>query len=292
MTDELTKRRGAVVVTGASSGIGEACALRLDRRGFQVFAGVRRKADGNALRAQASSALVPLTIDVTDDDSIASAVSEVSNAVGEGGLRGLINNAGIAVPGPLEFLPLDDLRRQMNVNVIGQIAVTQAFLPLLRRRKGRIVNIGSIGGRMATPFIGAYSASKFAMEALTDSLRMELKPWGISVSIVEPGSISTPIWDKGLAAADDMGTRLSEQAHDYYDDAISAMKKASDKTGKQGIPADEVAKVVEHALLAKKPRTRYVVGRDAKIQAALAMVIPDRMRDWLIAQQMGLPKRA
>ena len=289
MAGEPTDGIRAVVITGASTGIGEACALRLDRHGWRVFAGVRKEADGERLKQQASDRLAPITIDVTDQASIKSAAEVVANAVGEAGLAGLVNNAGITVPGPIEFLPIEELRRQLEVNTIGQIAVTQAFLPLIRKGHGRIVNMGSIGGRMATPFIGAYCASKFALEALTDSLRQELRPWDIGVSIVEPGSIATPIWEKGRAAADELEERLPQAARDLYGDAIDAFRRAVDKRAGAGIPADEVAKAVEHALTAKRPKTRYLVGMDARLPAVLAKVVPDRARDGLIARNLGLP---
>jgi len=292
MARSQIETRGAVVVTGASTGIGQACALRLDKIGFQVFAGVRKEADGESLKRQASARLTPVFIDVTEEASIASAADTVAAAVGAAGLAGLVNNAGIVVPGPLEFQPLGDIRQQIDVNFIGQIAVTQAFLPLLRKRRGRIVNIGSIGGRMATPFLGAYAASKFAMEAFTDSLRMELQPWGISVSIVEPGSIATPLWEKGQAAADEIDRKLPQTGHDLYDPAVAAMRRVADKLARSAIPPSAVAKAVAHALTAKRPKTRYLVGRDAKLQAAVAKLVPDRMRDWLIVQRMGLPRNA
>src|SRR3990172_8450526 len=183
-----------VVITGASTGIGEACALRLDKLGWRVFARVRKEADAERLKNEGSERLTPAFIDVTDEGSIMKAEETVRAVVGEAGLAGLGDNAGVGIHGPLEFLPIEDLRRQLEVNTIGQIAVTQAFLPLIRKGRGRIVNIGSIGGKMATPFLGPYAASKFAMEALTDSLRQELRPWDIHVAIVEPGSIATPIW--------------------------------------------------------------------------------------------------
>jgi NAD(P)-dependent dehydrogenase (short-subunit alcohol dehydrogenase family) len=286
---------GAVVITGASTGIGEACALRLDRTGFYVFAGVRKPGDGERLKSQASERLVPLIIDVTDAASIERAAQTVANAAGEAGLAGLaglVNNAGVSVPGPLEFLPIDELRRQLEVNVVGQIAVTQAFLPLIRKRRGRIVNMGSIGGRMATAFIGAYNASKFAMEALTDALRQELRPWGIHVSIVEPGSIATPIWEKAQATGDELEKTLPAQAMTLYGPTFTAMRAAARKFEAAGIPPDEVAKFVEHALTARTPKTRYVVGRDAQLQRVLVKVAPDRLRDRLVAQQLGLPGKA
>jgi len=285
-----SERRGAVVVTGASTGIGRACALRLDRLGFQVFAGVRKDADGKALKKKARGNLTPVRLDVTDDAAILAAAETVGNAVGEEGLLGLVNNAGIAVPGPLEFLPLGDLRSQMEVNVIGQVAVTQAFLPLLRKGTGRIVNIGSIGGRMAAPFLGAYHASKFAMEALTDSLRMELKPWGISVSIIEPGSIDTRLWEKGQNAGDVLLGKMPPHGRELYDPAVDAVRQAAEKSAQGAIPPSAVAKAVVHALTAEKPKTRYVVGTNARIQAVVARLVPDGMKDWLVAREMGLSR--
>jgi NAD(P)-dependent dehydrogenase (short-subunit alcohol dehydrogenase family) len=279
----------SVVITGASTGIGEACALRMDRHGFLVFAGVRREADGAALKAKSSEKLTPIILDVTEQPTIDASAETVKAAVGESGLAGLVNNAGVSIAGPLEFLPLEDLRLQLEVNVIGQIAVTQAFMPLIRKATGRVVNIGSIGGRMASPFIGPYSASKFAMEALTDSLRQELRPWGIHVSIVEPGSIATPIWDKAQAGANEMEAKLPEEAMMLYGEATQAMRKAAREMEEAGIPPDNVAKFVEHALTARTPKTRYVVGRDAQIQRMLVKWAPDRIRDRLVRWQLGLP---
>jgi NAD(P)-dependent dehydrogenase (short-subunit alcohol dehydrogenase family) len=279
---------GAVVVTGTSSGIGQACALHLDELGFHVYAGVRKAADGAALKKQASDRLVPISMDITDTAAIDAAVETVAAAAGETGLVGLVNNAGIAVVGPLEYLPLAELRRQLEVNVIGQIAVTQAFLPLLRTSTGRIVNMGSMAGKIAIPFEGAYCAAKFAMEGLTDALRMELRPWGISVSLVEPGFVVTPIFETSMTAMKAVTEKFPKQAHDLYGAALEAVREAADKQGSSGIPASEVAKAVAHALTAKRPKTRYAVGRGVKLGAILAKFLSDRTRDRLITRSMEL----
>jgi NAD(P)-dependent dehydrogenase (short-subunit alcohol dehydrogenase family) len=286
------RQSGAVVVTGASSGIGEACALHLDRGGFEVFAGVRRESDAAALQSKASGRLRPVLLDVTDTATIARAAGVVAHATGDRGLAGLVNNAGVLVPGVLEFLDLEDLRRQLEVNVVGQIAVTQAFLPALRRCRGRVVNIGSIGGRVALPFIGPYNASKFALEALTDSLRLELHPWGIDVSIVEPGSVATRIWEKSDVAADTAVGALPRDALVLYRQAIEAMRAASSRFERHGVPAARVARAVEHALTARRPKTRYLVGGDARVQAFAKWLLPDRVLDAVLRREIARSRRA
>jgi NAD(P)-dependent dehydrogenase (short-subunit alcohol dehydrogenase family) len=278
------------LVTGASTGIGEACVRWLDRGGHHVFAGVRREADADRLKAQSSERLRPLILDVIDAAAVQRARLEVERLVGSAGLGGLVNNAGIAVAGPLEYLPTDALRRQLEVNVVGQIAVTQAFLPLLRAGRGRIVLMGSIGGRMATPFLGPYCASKFALEALADSLRVELQPWGLHVTIIEPGSIATPIWTKSDSGTEEMLSRAGAGVERDYGAAMAALRRAAAETGRQGISPDVVAEVVAHALLSPKPRTRYLVGRDAKFRAVLGRLVPDRLRDRLITRALQLPQ--
>ena len=278
----------AVVITGASTGIGAACAVRLAEIGFRVFAGVRKTADGEVLKRQVSESLTPLALDVTDAGSIAAAVVAVAREVSGAGIAGLVNNAGIVVAGPLEFLPLDALRKQIEVNTIGHVAVTQAFLGLIRQGRGRIVNIGSSSGFLSTPFLGAYCASKFAMEAITDALRMELGPWGIGVSLVDPGNIATPIWQKSLAAADELTRHLPAVAHELYGRGISVARAAAQKEAVHSSPPEVVARAVEHAFTAKRPRTRYYVGKDASLQAVLARFLPDRVMDRLIMKHLGL----
>jgi NAD(P)-dependent dehydrogenase (short-subunit alcohol dehydrogenase family) len=206
------KSSGAAVITGASTGIGRATALYLDRQGYRVFAGVRKEADAQSLADDGSDRLTPITIDVTEQRSISSARETVEGAVGKDGLVGLINNAGVGGGGPIETTPLEEYRDVLEVNLIGQIAVTQAFLPLIRRAKGTIVFIASIGGRVASPFLSPYNSSKFGIEALGESLRHELRPWGIDVVIVEPGSIDTEIWGKGEEAIRERVGRLPEDA--------------------------------------------------------------------------------
>jgi len=280
--------RRAVVITGASTGIGAACAVRLAQLGFRVFAGVRKAADGEALKQQAPESLTPMALDVTDPSSIAAAAAAVGDEIGGAGIAGLVNNAGIVVAGPLEFLPLGELRKQIEVNTIGRVAVTQAFLGLIRQGDGRIVNIGSSSGFLSTPFLGAYCASKFAMEAITDALRMELTPWGIGVSIVDPGNISTPIWQKSLVAADELMRHLPAEAHELYGRGISVARSAAQREAVHSSPPELVARAVEHALTAKRPRTRYYAGRDASLQAVLVRFLPDRVMDRLIMKHMGL----
>jgi NAD(P)-dependent dehydrogenase (short-subunit alcohol dehydrogenase family) len=282
----------SVVITGASTGIGAACALHLDKLGLRVFAGVRRQADAEALKSKASSRLVAIALDVADSLSVSTAASAVAGAVGDAGLDGLLNNAGVVVTGQVEFLPLPELRRQLEINVVGQVAVTQAFLPLIRVARGRIVNMGSIAGRLATPFSSAYGASKFALEALTDALRLELAPWGISVSIIEPGAVATPIWEKGMKNGAAMLAAAPPEALVLYAEALEAFKKTSEHSAKNAADPMDVARAVEHALTAAKPKTRYVVGRQARIGAAMALLVPDRMRDTMVAKAMRLPKDA
>jgi len=287
---QSSSQPNSVVITGASSGIGEACALYLDELGYRVFAGVRQPADGDALKAKASARLTPVLLDVTDIVSLDRAVETVRAAVGTAGLAGLVNNAGIGVGGPLEVVPLVDLRKQFEVNVIGQVAVTQAFLPLLRQGRGRIVNMGSIAGRATMPFMGPYSASKFALEALTDAMRLELQPWGIHVSIVEPGAIESRIWDKAKHGADQMEAAAGPEAKAYYGEAVARVREAMARAAQRAIPARAVAKAVAHALSAARPKTRYLVGVDARIRAVLAAWLPNRVQDWLLTQALRLPR--
>lgn len=292
MADERSVTKGAIVITGASTGIGTACAFHLDRLGFRVFAGIRNEKDGRALIQGSSGRIVPLLIEVTDGASAVAAADRVAKEVGNAGLSGLVNNAGIVVGGPLEFLPLSEIRKQFEVNVLGQIAVIQAFLPLLRLGRGRIVNMGSIAGRVASPFIGPYSASKYAFEAVTDALRIELLPWKISVSIIEPGDVATPIWKKSLAAAHETARRFPSQAVDLYGPSLEAVTRAAEKSAAAGIAPDLIARAVAHALTAANPRTRYLVGSGVRLRAFLKKVLPDRLFDQLIVRYIGLPGRS
>jgi NAD(P)-dependent dehydrogenase (short-subunit alcohol dehydrogenase family) len=280
--------KGAVLITGASTGIGEACALHLDGLEYRVFAGIRKAADGESLRRRASPRLVPVRMDLSDETEIGEAARRVIEALDGEALAGLINNAGIVVGGMLEFLPLDALRHQMEVNVIGQIAVTQALLPSLRKARGRIVNIGSVSGLVSGPFSGAYSASKFALEALTDSLRLELRPWKIKVSIIEPGFIQTPIASKSLAAAEAFRGQLPAEALQLYGTALRTYGDAIQREVPKAAPTEVVVKAVVHALTARRPRTRYVVGGRSRFQIGLVRALPDRWRDALIVRVLGL----
>ena len=279
----------AVVITGASTGIGAACAFHLDRLGFTVFAGVRKPEDGARLQQSGSDRLIPILLDVTDQPSIQRSIEIVSERVGVTGLYGLVNNAGIAVSAPLEAIPLPDLRRQLEVNVIGQVAVTQAFLMLIRQARGRIVNMGSIAGRSTIPLMGAYSASKFALEAITDALRLEVQPWGIHVSIIEPGAITTPIWTKSAEDAVGREAIMTVELKRLYEPTVAAVRKVVGEAAKRAISSEVVAKVVEEALTAPVPKTRYLVGRDAKIRAFIGRILPDRIMDRLLTAVLKLP---
>jgi NAD(P)-dependent dehydrogenase (short-subunit alcohol dehydrogenase family) len=272
-----------VLITGASKGIGRATALHLAKHGFEVFAGVRNPADGEALKREAPERLTPIILDVTKQEQILDAAKAVAKIVGNVGLYGLVNNAGMAASAPLEFIPMDDFRSQIEINLTGQVAVTQAFLPLIRMAKGRIVNISSIGGRIATSMLGAYNASKFALEAITDVLRQELKPWGIEVISIEPGAIATPIWESGVATADAMAARMSPKAGEYYQAQIAKSRAWAANAAQNGLPPEKAAEVIARALTAARPKTRYCVGRDAQIGTAIIARLPDRLRDRLMA---------
>ena len=265
----------SIVITGASTGIGRACALHMDRLGWQVFAGVRMAGDAASLRAESSRNLTPILLDVTDTNSIQRARGLVEQAVGAAGLSGLVNNAGIAYGGPVEFLELEELRSAFEVNYFGAIAVIQAFLPALRRGHGRIVNMSSNSGLVAAPFLTPYTTSKWALEALSDALRVELDPWKIRVVVIEPGAIDTPIWAKGKLTLARIISRLPPEAAALYRQPVHTIEAG---LRRHGIPAEHVARAVEHALSARRPRTRYVVGMDAALTRLVAR-LPDRVRD-------------
>jgi NAD(P)-dependent dehydrogenase (short-subunit alcohol dehydrogenase family) len=271
---------GTVLITGASTGIGEATAHHLKELGFDAVGAVRKDEDAERLRA---AGLGTVKLDVTDAASIAAAWAEL----GDGPLTGLVNNAGIAVAAPIEFLPLDQLRHQLEINLVGQVAVTQRFLPALRAGRGRIVNVSSIGGRVALPLVGAYNMSKFGMEGMSDSLRRELRPHGVDVIVIEPGGVKTPIWQKGHELADDLQDDMPPEAQRLYGRMIEALRKQTVKIqNERGIEPREVAEAIGTALTAKRPRARYLVGRDAKLRARAAGVLPDRVMDRLVAMVM------
>lgn len=275
----------AVVVTGASSGIGKAIALGLALRGFRVYAGVRRQADAEALLEQASAADAALTtviLDVTDAEHIAAVVEQVSSEAGATGLAGVVNNAGIAVAGPMEYIPLEDLREQFEINVLGKVAFTQAFMPLIRSSQGRIVFIGSVSGLVASRLLGSYAASKFALEAVADAFRRELQPWQIGVSVVEPGRIATPIWNKSVELALTRLERMPPEATTRYQAVMQDVIKGAEQATRIGTPPAAVARAVHRALTDARPRTRYFVGTDAHIINVLRRVLSDPLFDRLI----------
>lgn len=275
----------AVVITGASTGIGAATAAHLARRNVRVFAGVRDDAAARRL-AELHANIMPLLLDVTDPAAIGRAAQSVadSNTV----LRGVVNNAGIAVAGPLEFVPLADLRMQFEVNVIAPIAMTQAFLPQLRASGGRAIFVGSISGRFAVPFIAPYSSSKFALRALTDALRVELAPQGVSVSLIEPGSVRTPIWQKGreLYAR---AWRSLPPGSAIYSEALAAVVRQTEREERAGIPPERVSRAIEHALFAPRPRAHYIVGTPARLASMFVSLLPPRIHDRFIRKAMRLP---
>jgi NAD(P)-dependent dehydrogenase (short-subunit alcohol dehydrogenase family) len=273
---------GGVLITGASTGIGEATALRLDKSGFTVFAGVRKPEDGERLQAKASKRLVVIQpLDVTDADSIESARAQVEAELGGEPLRGIVNNAGIATGGPLEAIDLDEFRQTLEVNSIAPLAVAQAFLPMLRRSRGRIVNMSSIGGRVAQPFAGPYITSKHAIEAINDVLRLELIEWDVDVIAIEPGTIATPIWEKGSSQAEAVLEKLSPEQRELYGKRLAKMSKVLARQTKRGASPDKVAAAVEKALTAKRPSTRYLIG-DAHVLLALKILLPARLLDKLL----------
>ncbi|MFG2915129.1 SDR family oxidoreductase [Kitasatospora sp. NPDC048298] len=270
----------AVLITGASSGLGEACALHLSRVGFHTVAGVRRPEDGERLRAAAAGRLTPVIIDVTGEKSVQAAVHEVAELTGEAGLWGLVNNAGIAVTAPLECLPAELMRRQLDINVIGQLQVIQGFLPLLRVGAGRIVNVSSGLGNVALPYLGAYAASQFAKEALSDTLRRELAPQRVPVVVIQPGAVLTPLWGK----MSEEGNRTLESAPApvqelYRQPFLQFMADNETSARSSHTTPDDVARVVFRALVSRRPKTRYTIGRDATGSRVLARLMPDRALD-------------
>lgn len=272
---------GSVLITGASSGIGKACALYLADLGFTIFAGVRREEDAAALKQEVHSSLTPIFLDVTNTSMIEAARDKINGEIGNAGLVGLVNNAGIPLGGPLEFVPLSDIRYEMEVNLLGAVAVTQAFLPLIRQGKGRIVNISSLSGFIALPFLGPYAMTKFGMRAFTDSLRRELRPWNIAVSVLEVGDVDTRLWDKSLAVIEKTAKEMPKRGMELYGPVVGIKERFQP----HGIPPLEVAKEVEHALFSKRPKARYVVGGDAKL-LDLMRHLPTPILDWVISKQL------
>jgi NAD(P)-dependent dehydrogenase (short-subunit alcohol dehydrogenase family) len=276
----------SVLVTGASTGIGRATALRLEADGWRVFAGVRDPVDAEALGEAASARPTPVFLDVTEPEQVAATAERIENEAGAR-LDGLVNNAGVAIPGPLETIPLEDFRRQLEVNLVAYVAMTQALLSFIRRAEGRVVFVSSIGGRVAFPFAGAYHAAKFGTEAIGDVFRQELRPWGLRVSIVEPGSIDTPIWERGQRKASEIEAK-APSTDVLYGSAIERFRKVIQDTADRGIPPEKVARAIAHALESKRPRSRYLVGLDAKVQARLKPLIPTPVFDRIVGRALGL----
>lgn len=267
-----------VLVTGASTGIGRATALRLDAYGWHVFAGVRNEEDAAAIARDGSRELTPVFIDIISEESIRSAVETIGEP-----LHGLVNNAGTTVQAPLEYLPPDEMRRQLEVNVVGHLACTQAFLPALRAGKGRVVFISSVQGKLRSlPLLGPYCASKWAIEALADTFRIELSDSDVAVSIVEPGTIDTPIWEKANEAFDRIRDELPQEGRERYDKLMERGESLTKLATRAGVPPDRVARTIQRALESRVPRTRYRVG-DASWRMILEGLLPTRVRDRIIS---------
>ncbi len=284
MTTEEDK--GAVLVTGTSSGIGRALALHLDRLGFRVFAAVRSERDAAAWREQPAARLSPVLLDVTDPASLARAREEIGRALGDAGLRGLVNNAGMSFRAPLETVAMARLRAMFDVNVFGTLAVTQAFLPLLRRCRGRVVNVSSIASILVTPFHGPYSASKATLNALSTALRLELAPLGVQVSVMIVGGVQTEIWNKVVRLTEEATGDLSPELEAAYG---ARQRRALDFfmiRGRSGMSPDAAARAIARALTDRRARRTYLVGRDARAYSLLAALLPAGLRDRVIVRRL------
>jgi NAD(P)-dependent dehydrogenase (short-subunit alcohol dehydrogenase family) len=273
------------LVTGTSTGIGEACVVRLAARGWRVYAAVRKPGDGDRLRERAVGDVRPVRLDVTDREQVADVFAELQDEIARDGLQGLVNNAGVGAGGPVEYLDDADWRSVFEVNLFGVVAVTSAAMPMLRAGSGRIVHIGSIGGRVASPGLGPYSASKHAIEALAETQRQELRraKTKVRVALVEPGAVATAIWEKADTTVDDIERRLDGEGRERYEWLLDQSRGFIDDSRSRGVPPSKVADAVEHALTARRPRARYLVGPDARLFGHVLPLVPDRVRDVLVA---------
>ncbi|PXW33522.1 UNVERIFIED_CONTAM: short-subunit dehydrogenase [Williamsia faeni] len=274
-----------ILITGASRGIGRATSLRLALSGWDVFAGVRDQSAGDELKSAVPDRITPVILDITDAEQ----VRALGNVLPDS-LDAVVNNAGIVVGGPVETISAEQLRHQLEVNVVGQLAVTQAVLPRLRTSKGRVIFVSSVSGRIATPMTGAYNASKFALEGMADALRIELRPWKIPVVLVEPGQTDTDIWRDAQSTLDSSLTELSDAHRTLYAKHIDGYRKTIGTSQKAAVPADDVAASIESALTDKRPRARYVVGTANKVQAPLIGLLPTRLTDIIIGKVTGVPR--
>jgi NAD(P)-dependent dehydrogenase (short-subunit alcohol dehydrogenase family) len=275
-----------VLITGASRGIGRATSLRLTRAGWDVYATVRRTEDGEDLRAEAGERLHPLELDVASEDQIAALPPQLPER-----LDAIVNNAGIVVSGPLESLSYEELREQFDVNVSGAVALTNLVLPKLRASRGRIVFLSSLSGRVSTPMTGAYNASKFAIEAIADAWRLELRPWGIAVVLIEPAMTDTDLWRKAPETLQTGEAEMSAEHRELYAAHLDGMRKTIPKIQKMAKPVEGVTAAIETALTAPKPKARYVIGTEVKVQAALARLTPSPLMDRLNALVTRTPSK-
>lgn len=278
---------GSYVVTGASSGIGAAIVEALDRRGHDVYAGVRSDEAAAALSDRSSRRVVPMRLDVTDEDQVGEASDLVRSKVGRYGLDGLVNNAGIALGGPVEFLPLDEWRRQLEVNVVGQVSVTKSMMASVRTARGRIVFIGSVAAMVSTPFGAPYGASKHAIAAVAQSLRTEVAPWGIDVSLVDPGAVGTAIWEKGSRTVERVKELVGPEAMELYGPAVERLDGEISKIASNAPGPEKVVAAVTHALFRPRPRPRYAAGLDARLVAVGVRVLPERVLSAILERQAG-----
>lgn len=272
-------RRELIVVTGASTGMGAATARELARRGFHVLAGVRREIDADALRGDG---IEPHILDITVESDVAAIADRVAADPLGRPLRALINNAGIAVNAPVEALPIAEWRRQFEVNLFGHVAMIQALMPSLLRSSGTVVNISSVGGKVALPTYPAYAGTKFALEALSDSMRREVNDLGVKIVVVEPGAVKTEMAQRGVATADRLKAGMTADQLERYGGLIDAMSNLARSFDTDGVPAERAAKVIANAATAPRPRTRYTIGRDAAILLRLSRVVSDRFLDRVV----------
>jgi len=275
---DSVRKEGAVLVTGASRGLGRSISMALNARGYRVFAGVRKPTDADSLRNASDGQISPIILDVTQMESVAAAFQVVSAEIGDTGLAGLVNNAGVLVFGPVEEVPIRVVEEQFRVNLFGVIGVTQRFLPLLRRARGRIVNMSSIKGLISMPFFGIYSASKFALEAISDALRMELQPWGISVSIVEPGLAASNIRGTGVQQWTENLQLLSAEQRKLYEPLLEKSREIIASFERTAAGHEHVTRAVLDALTSEAPQTRSMVGPDVS-QWGEMLKLPDIERD-------------